>query len=235
MIAEKEAPAIEKAASEAIAGDGPAISGWLSRIVRSEAPIVRPALPATDVALREIGERVVSTLGSANAVYDHLLGLPGFTPAYAREVADSFGPGAVELVESGSLPFQRIHGGGAGPIGRWLFRDGLVGARESLALPNSNTAEALSIIDVPAGTRMLRGRVGAQAQWARGGGGTQYYALSTEGFTIREEWVRTLPAEVAARVRAAKQPVFIYVTGAAALGIAGGAGGYYLLAARPNQ
>lgn len=87
--------------------------------------------------------------------------------------------GPVEEIQTDRvMTFYRAYGGGASRLGAWLSptppssRDSV---RQSLALPPENTAEAYSVVTVPAGTRMKVG-IAAPA-FGQPGGGRQVQLL----------------------------------------------------------
>jgi len=103
---------------------------------------------------------------------------------YRGAVSRSFrgDPELLELTEP--LVVYRHWGGKAGQVGSPWFsakpyaRPG--NARRYLALPEGNTAQNITRFEIPAGTRVLRGKVASQAGEAgfgsnAVGGGTQIY------------------------------------------------------------
>ena len=89
------------------------------------------------------------------------------------------------------LVLYRRWGGESGELGPYWSRTNYAragNARRYSALPPGNTAEHITTIRVPAGTRIHEGRAAAQADWGVPGGGSQ--VVFDEGFRVPGSWVQ---------------------------------------------
>lgn len=104
------------------------------------------------------------------------------SPVYAQPVAgqlvEAWAAGYQEYETTEERTFYRVFGGGASRLGAWMSPvppRTTASVRADMALPPENTAEFVSIVTVPPGTRIRIGR--AAPAFGQPGGGEQVQLL----------------------------------------------------------